>query len=218
MKRILFQGDSITDAGRSREPGKDHSLGAGYATRVAGKLALDYPGEYEFLNRGVGGERIVDIYARIKADIINLKPDYMSMMVGVNDCYRDINVKQNNGVSAEKYEMIYDMMISEIKEALPDIKIMLIEPYLMIDAWAPTNENGESLYGAWRAEVEKRGQAAKRIAQKHNLVFLPLQEKIDKLVQIQPTSYWSGDGVHPYYGLNEFISREWVKYFLEYLR
>ena len=88
----------------------------------------------------------------------------------------------------------------------------------MIDAWAPVDEKGESLYGVWRAEVEKRGQAAKRIAQKHGLVFLPLQEKIDKLVQIQPTSYWSGDGVHPYCGLHEFIAREWVNCFLKYLR
>ena len=82
MKTILFQGDSITDAGRSYE--NDTSLGRGYATLVSARLAYDFPNEYSFLNRGVAGNRIVALYARIKRDIINLKPDYLSILIGIN--------------------------------------------------------------------------------------------------------------------------------------
>ena len=84
-KLILFQGDSITDAGRNRE--NDAGTGTGYPTFVKGELGLSNPGEYEFINRGISGNRIVDLYARIKADIINLKPDYMSILIGVYDVW-----------------------------------------------------------------------------------------------------------------------------------
>ena len=83
MKRILFQGDSITDCGRARE--NDAHVGTGYALLVKSQLGFENPGEYEFYNRGISGNRIVDLYARIKADIINLAPDYISILIGVND-------------------------------------------------------------------------------------------------------------------------------------
>ena len=116
MKTILFQGDSITDAGRSRED--DANLGLGYPTLVKGELGFEYPGRYTMLNRGISGNRVVDLYARIKADIINLKPDVMSILIGVNDVWHELG--GHNGVDAEKYFKIYSMLIEEIKEALPE--------------------------------------------------------------------------------------------------
>ena len=89
MKRVLFQGDSITDMMRSRE--NDKFLGIGYPVLVSAELGLDYPGEYEFLNRGVSGNRIVDLYARIKSDIINLKPDVISFLIGINDVWHELD-------------------------------------------------------------------------------------------------------------------------------
>lgn len=83
MNTVLFHGDSITDAGRYRDDPND--LGYGYARVVAGKLGFEFPNQYKFYNRGIGGYKIIDIYAGIKADIINLKPDYLSLLVGVND-------------------------------------------------------------------------------------------------------------------------------------
>ena len=81
VKRILFQGDSITDCKRIRED--NISMGVGYANMVKAELGYEYPEKYEFINRGIGGNRIVDVYARIKSDIINLQPDYMSLLIGV---------------------------------------------------------------------------------------------------------------------------------------
>ena len=107
MKKILFQGDSITDAGRSRDD--DNYMGVGYPTLVAGTLGADRPAEFEYINRGISGNRVVDLYARIKADIINLQPDYMSILIGINDDWHELEYK--NGVSTQKYETIYNMLI-----------------------------------------------------------------------------------------------------------
>lgn len=127
MQRILFQGDSITDAGRNRE--NDRETGRGYPTLVMGRLGYDEPGKYEFFNRGVSGNRVVDLYARIKIDLLNLKPDYLSILIGVNDVWHEIS--RQNGVSAEKYELIFDMLLSEVRAALPDIRIMILEPFVL---------------------------------------------------------------------------------------
>ena len=88
MKTILFQGDSITDCGRGNSIS---GFGDGYAMLVTAQLGLDCPGEYTFYNKGIGGNRIVDVYARIKEDIINLKPDYMSLLIGVNDVWHEFD-------------------------------------------------------------------------------------------------------------------------------
>lgn len=214
MKRILFQGDSITDAGRIRE--RLDSLGLGYPSKVASKMGFDKPGEYEFINKGISGDRVVDLYARIKRDIINLKPDYMSVMIGVNDVWHELDFLQNNGVDAVKYEKIYDMLLSEVLEALPDIKIMIIEPYVLCESGTQgTLDDGTDKYTTFRLEVEKRAQAAKRLAEKYSLVFIPLQKKLDELAKIQPVAYWTPDGVHPTNVGHEFIAREWIKYFEE---
>jgi len=87
-KIILFQGDSITDCGRSREDFSE--IGKGYPMLVKAQLGFENPGEFEFQNRGISGNRIVDVYARIKSDIINLKPDYMSLLIGVNDVWHEL--------------------------------------------------------------------------------------------------------------------------------
>ena len=126
-KLILFQGDSITDAARDRENPK--CLGMGYPSRVAGHLGADRPNDFDFLNRGISGNRIVDIYARIKWDFINLKPDYASIFVGVNDAWHEI--EWENGVEDEKFERIYGMMIEEVQAACPDIRLMLISPFVL---------------------------------------------------------------------------------------
>ena len=106
MTRILFQGDSITDAGRDRN--NDINPGTGYPAFVKGRLGVDYPGVYDVINRAVSGDRVVDVYARIKRDIINLKPDVLSILIGINDVWHEIG--GHNGVDADKYFMVYDLL------------------------------------------------------------------------------------------------------------
>ncbi len=210
-KLILFQGDSITDAGRSRE--RDDMMGRGYATMVAGNLGLNYPEQYRFLNRGIGGNRIVDVYARMKADIINLKPDYMSLLIGVNDVWHEFGAQ--NGVATDKFEKIYTMLLEEIFEALPDIKIMLLEPFLLKGTATDADETRGDIYNEFRADVESKAAAVRRIAEKFNLPFIPLQAKLDAVYNPDLRDYWLFDGVHPNAAGHALITREWIKKFEE---
>ena len=117
--RILFQGDSITDAGRDYN--NDGALGRGYALLVEAALGYAEPGEHTFINKGISGNRIVDVYARMKRDILNYKPDVMSILIGVNDVWHELS-DSPNGVDADKFFKIYSMLIEEVKEALvPEI-------------------------------------------------------------------------------------------------
>ncbi len=202
--RILFQGDSITDAGCSRED--NYWVGTGYPILVKASLGFESPQKYEFFNRGISGNRIVDVYARIKSDIINLKPDVMSLLIGVNDVWHEL-YESPNGVDADKFYKIYAMLIEEVKEALPDIKIMIMEPFVL------KATETEQHWEYFDTEVKKRAQMAKKIADTYNLPFIPLQAGFDKLATTAPAEYWLKDGVHPSYMGHEYIKGEWIKAF-----
>ena len=203
MKTILFQGDSITDCGRSREV--DTVMGEGYAALITAALGYENPGEYKFLNRGIGGNRIVDLYARIKCDFINLKPDVMSILIGVNDVWHE--AEWANGVDNDKFFNVYCMLIEEIKAALPDLKIMIMEPFVL---------KGPATEAAWdyfSTETPKRAQKAKEVAEKYNLPFIPLQDKFDAAAANCEPTYWLADGVHPTLAGHELIKNAWLEAF-----
>ncbi len=203
MKRILFQGDSITDALRSRE--NEAFMGSGYATLVSASLGMDRPNEFEFVNRGISGHRVIDLLARVKMDMINLAPDYMSILIGVNDVWHE--VKQKNGIDAEKYEMYYNLLIKELKAALPDIQIMILEPFVL------KGTATEADWDVFESEVKKRAEASKRVAERNQLVFIPLMDKFLEAQKFAPAEYWLFDGVHPTAKGHELIKREWLKAF-----
>ena len=211
-KVILFQGDSITDCGRNRED--NTSTGVGYAHMVKGQLGYEHPGKYEFINKGISGNRIVDVYARVKSDIINLKPDYMSLLIGVNDVWHELG-EQHNGVATEKFEKIYEMLITEILEALPDIKIMILEPFVLEASATTATEAEPERWNYFRTEVPLRAAAAKRIAEKYGLTFVTLQDKFDDACKWAQASYWLRDGVHPTPMGHWIIKNEWMKAFQE---
>lgn len=209
-KIIVFQGDSITDAGRAKD--NDISVGVGYANLVKAHLSANEPYQYQFYNRGISGNRVVDLYARIKIDMINLKPDYMSILVGVNDVWHEYT--RQNGVSAEKFEMVYGLMIEELQQALPDLKIFILEPFVLPGTATENTDEHPARWEYFRSEVELRAKAAKRVAEKYNLPFVPLQKMFDDANANAPESgYWLGDGVHPTPAGHELIKQQWLKVF-----
>ena len=127
MKRIVCQGDSITDAGRFRE--NLYSLGEGYPQLVAAKLSFKCPGKFEFINKGVSGDKSTQLYVRCKEEIINLAPDYLSILIGVNDIWHELAV--GGGVSVKRYSQLLSMLIEDVQEALPETKIALLEPFVL---------------------------------------------------------------------------------------
>lgn len=213
-KLILFQGDSITDAKRDRDD--ITSMGVGYVNMIKGQLGYECPGMYEFVNKGISGDRIVDVYARMKKDIINLKPDYMSLLIGFNDVSHEL-YGIHNGVSAEKFEKIYDMLICEILEELPDIKIMILEPFVLAGTATEADESEPDRWNNYKLELPLRAAAARHIADKYHFPFVALQDKFNEACKQAPPSYWLLDGCHPTSMGHWIIKNEWMKAFQELL-
>ena len=213
-KVILFQGDSITDAGRDRNNnGPEATRGFGYATMVAGELGFENPNEYEFYNRGVSGNRVLDLYARIVNDTLNLKPDYLSILIGVNDVWHGID--WGNGTGYERFYKVYSMLVAELKAELPNIKMMILEPFVLEGPATANREDQPERFKAFKEGVLETARLAKRVAEGNGVKFVPLQKKFDEAAKTAPDTYWLVDGVHPTAMGHELIKREWLKAFGE---
>jgi lysophospholipase L1-like esterase len=210
-KRILFQGDSITDCGRDRN--NFYAMGGGYPNFVKAELGMDYPNEYDFINRGISGDRIVDLYARIKKDFINLNPDYASILVGVNDTWHEVNIE--NGVATPKFEKIYSMLLDEIFEAIPNLKLFLLAPYVLEGSGTCNTEENPNKWENFKADVAEKAEVVKKLGKKYNLPVVDLQAEFDKACKTAPNDYWAYDGVHPTSCGHELIKRAWLKAFNE---
>ncbi len=201
--KILFQGDSITDAGRNYNDEK--SFGTGYACMLAGRLGYKNPGKHTFINKGISGNRVIDLYARWKGDCLNLEPDYISILIGVNDVWHELSNK--TGVDAGKFQRIYNILIEETLEKLPNITIVLMEPFLMHGT--DTDEKWDIFY----SEVGARREVVHTVAQKFNLPVVPLQDKFNEMTEKMPASYWTPDGVHPTAAGHALIAEQWLDVF-----
>ena len=198
---ILFQGDSITDCGRPRDfNGINGGLGNGYALMVAAELLSTRPTDnLRFVNRGVSGNRIVDLYARIKADVINLHPQMLSVLIGVNDTWHEFGGQ--NGVSIPKYERIYRDFLNETLTDLPRVRFVLCEPFVLSCGVVTT---------AWVAEIQQRREVVKALAREFAAVFVPFQEEFDQAVKLAPPEYWASDGVHPTAAGHMLMANAWL--------
>lgn len=198
MKTILMQGDSITEGLRKHDIPED--LGQWYAKRVAGALELAHPGEYTFINRGISGNRVVDLYARIKRDIINLKPDIMTLMIGTNDVWAEYS--RQNGVPPAKYERFYEMILDEVEAALPNIKIILMGSYY---------QDGVQEYNdSFLPEVKERAEIVRKIAERRGYPYIATQPLFDE-AEARGVKQLTFDGVHPDVAGCELLKNALVK-------
>ncbi len=199
---ILFTGDSITDCGRSRDANAVNAgLGEGYAMLTAAHLLADRPAaKLRILNRGISGNRIVDLDARIKSDLINLKPNVVNILIGVNDSWHEFPGR--NGVDVPKFERVYRSVLAEARAALPKVKYILGEPFTL-PCGAATKEIVNDL--------AKRRVVVKKLAQEFDAVFVPFQAVFDDAVKQAPAAYWAADGVHPTPGGHMLMARAWLK-------
>ena len=221
MKTILFQGDSITDCGRLRTDSANPIL-KGFA-KLQGKtplgngypalVAKEFQGEYNLINRGVGGDRILDVYARIVRDIIKIKPDYMSLLVGVNDIWHGFD--WNNGTGIERYEKVYNILLEELKTELSNTKIIILEPFILEGTATANREGMPDRFTQFKDGMNKVSEITKKLSEKHNLKFVPLQSIFDEATKIHSASDLLSDGVHPTLKGHELIKNEWLKAFNE---
>lgn len=206
--KILFQGDSITDAGRYTDVGtgvRDSSLGAGYVKLISTRLLCDSPERnYEIINRGISGNRIVDLYARWKADCINLTPDVLTILIGVNDTWHERGGQ--NGVEVPRYERFYRELIEWTLSALPNIKIILMTPFAN-----PVNDHIASFF----PEVNERQAVVEKLAKEFSLPCVKLHEDFEAANTRAPMEYWTPDGVHPSGAGHQLIADAWLKAFAQ---
>lgn len=205
--KVLFLGDSITDMHRSRE-GDNVWMGNGYVFYAAGDIKREDP-SVEVINRGISGNRIVDLYARIKMDVWNLQPDVLSILIGINDIWHEINCQ--NGVELERFIKVYDMLISDTLKVLPKVKIILCEPFVL--QGTATEENYERFL-----QVKEYAKAIKGLAEKYSLEFLPLQDAFDKAAEKTQASDYLYDGVHPDIAGARLIADEWMNLYNEKIK
>lgn len=202
---ILFTGDSITDCGRNKtdENINENAAGWGYANILKAEFLHDYPHlDLTIHNRGIGGNRIVDLYGRAKEDCYNLRPNVVSILIGINDIWAEY--KRGTGVEPDRFRKVYDLLLTETRERFPDVKFVLMETFCLGDG-AEQCESAEK----WHAELAERQAIVKELAQKHNAIFVPLQAVFDEACKKAPYTYWLYDGVHPTGAGHMLIAQAW---------
>jgi lysophospholipase L1-like esterase len=198
---ILFQGDSITDGGRQRT-GNDynHIMGQDYAYILSSELGERYPERnLTFINRGISGNNVVDLAERWATDTLAVKPNFLSILIGINDT---VGSKK---ISAETYEQTYDKLLADTRLAMPDLKILLCEPFLL-----PVGKFKDT-YADNMVELKKRQETVARLAGKYHLPLVQLQKAFTDACQKAPPDHWSWDGVHPTYAGHGLIARCWLQ-------
>ncbi len=201
---VLFQGDSITDAGRNRgaaAPNQADALGVGYPLRVASTLLEEHP-ERGLLcfNRGVSGNTVPDLAARWQTDALDLKPDILSVLIGVNDYWHTLNGSYHGTVA--DYETGYAALLDRTKAALPAVRLVVLEPFVL---------RCGAVTDTWFPEFDARRAVAQRVARRTGATFLPLQDMFDQLSRRAPPTYWAADGVHPTVAGHGAIAQLWLK-------
>ncbi|HEX2934249.1 MAG TPA: SGNH/GDSL hydrolase family protein [Bacteroidales bacterium] len=202
---ILFQGDSITDGNRGRNEDPNHIMGHGYAFSIASRLGAEYPQKrLKFYNRGVSGNKIIDLAARWQTDTLDLKPDVLSILIGVNDT-SSVVLNWEPIVTIEQYEEVYDSLLKQTKAKLPDIVLVLCEPFIL-----PVGTVNEH-WTAYHAEITKRQEVVSKLSKKYGAIHIAFQEVFDKACKKAPADYWIWDGVHPTVAGHELLAKEWIK-------
>jgi len=195
---VVFQGDSITDGGRAKT-GNDynHTMGQSYAFILSAQIGALYPERnLTFLNRGISGNRVTELAARWKTDALDLKPNVLSILVGINDLSR---------LTAEQYEQAYDQLLADTIAALPNTKIILGEPFLL-----PVGKHKDN-YAAEMVKLSEKQAIVAKLAAKYHLPLVSYQKAFDEACQKAPADHWSWDGVHPHYAGHALMAQEWWK-------
>lgn len=195
---VLFQGDSITDAGRSRENGAD--LGKGYALMTAALHGAAHPDkQVTFLNRGISGNRVKDLQDRWQADCLDLKPTVVSIYIGINDTWRRYD--RNDPTTAEQYEAGYRDIIGKTLKGL-DAKLVLIEPFVL-----PVPEDRKT----WREDLDPKISVVRELAREFGARYVPLDGLFAQASTRAESAYWAPDGVHPSPAGHALIANAWLQ-------
>jgi lysophospholipase L1-like esterase len=199
---FLFQGDSITDGNRGRTADPNHIMGHGYAFSVASRLGADYPEkELMFYNRGISGNKVDDLAARWQKDTLDLKPDVLSILIGVNDVNGALS---NKGATLEQFENVYASILDRTLAEFPKIIFVLCHPFVL-----PVG-GVKGKIDLWNKEIQDRQVIVEKLALRYNAVLVDFQKVMTMACLKAPAAYWMWDGIHPSVPGHELLAREWM--------
>jgi lysophospholipase L1-like esterase len=195
---VLFQGDSITDAGRDR--GDPASMGTGYAYMVSAWCSAAHPERHaRFLNRGISGNRVKNLEARWQEDCLDLAPSWVSIMIGINDTWRAFD--SGDPTSSGAYESSYRAIPEPVRDRLGARRV-LMEPFVL-----PFPEDQTS----WRADLDPRIEIVHRLAEEFGAVLVPMDAVINEAAERRDPATWAPDGVHPTPAGHALIAQSWLR-------
>lgn len=201
---ILFQGDSITDSGRSRGPAvanNAQALGYGYSMLAAASLLNDNPKkDLKIYNRGISGNKVFQLAERWDTDCLELKPNVLSILIGVNDYWHMKNGSYNGTIKT--YRDDYRTLLDRTKQKLPDVKLLIGEPYAL---------TGPAVNKSWFPAFHEYRYVARDLADAFKATFIPYQSVYDKAVETTPAPYWTPDGVHPSLAGAQLMAAAWLE-------
>ena len=202
---ILFQGDSITDAGREKNkelPNSAASFGGGYAFLAAASLLDHFAGyNLRIYNRGISGNKVYQLAERWQKDCLDLKPDLVSILIGINDYWHMRNGHYEG--TLEKYEKDYRQLLTRTRQELPAVRLVICEPFALPGTTAVSND--------WVEPVKGYRETAARLSREFGAVWVPFQKLFDEAMRHAPASWWSGDGVHPSMAGSHLMAAAWLK-------
>jgi lysophospholipase L1-like esterase len=202
---ILFQGDSITDAGRNRDDNtynNSRALGSGYPMLAGADLLENYASlNLKVYNKGISGNKVFQLADRWDTDCLSIKPDILSILIGVNDIWHKLNGQYNGTV--EIYRHDYIALLERTKKALPNVKLIICEPFAVPGIKAVDDK--------WYPEFYGYQKAAREIADQFGATFISYQKVYDEAQKQAPGAYWTGDGVHPTLAGAQLMARAWIK-------
>lgn len=200
---FLFQGDSITDGNRSRNNDWNHVMGHGYAYLIGSRLWYDHPAKrFHFFNRGISGNKVPDLVQRWQVDTLDIKPDLLSILIGINDASAAIGGAAE--FTIERFEKEYRSLLQTTREQLPSVQFVLCEPFIL-----PVGRVKEK-WDEYQADIGKRSEVIQRLAGEFDAVYIGLQNPFNKALSRAPADYWIWDGIHPMPAGHELIAREWI--------
>ena len=206
---ILFQGDSITDAGRdkARYYANDTSgMGRGYVFQIVTQLLGQHPDkEWRYYNRGISGNKVFQLADRWEDDCLQLKPDVLSILIGVNDFWHKLNNRYDGTVQV--YEDDLRKLLDRTLNQYPDLQIIIGEPFAV--------KGGRAINDGWYPDFPKYQKAAKKIAKDYKTAFIPYQKIFDEALELASVEYWCPDGVHPSMAGGYLMKEAWIKAFSE---
>lgn len=201
---ILFQGDSITDAGRDRNrrgANDPRALGNGYPFLAGGSLLAAHPEKrLRVYNRGISGNKVPDLAKRWEADALDLEPAILSILIGVNDIWHKLGGNYDGTV--EDYEKGYTALLKRTREALPEVRLVVCEPFVL--RCGAVNDD-------WFPEFDQRRAAARRVAAAADATWVPFQTMFDEALKQAPPQYWAPDGVHPSLAGHALMTKLWLE-------